>query len=166
MLLVLRKDLFGLLPGSFRAKSYGMLSALLFLDTYIKQYNTQLDAATILKFYCDRSSLLKSIARAQNRSWQNPNTCLASDFDLESGIFELINELPITLKFIHVKSYQDKDTTVHLLPWAAQMNVCADHLAMDNFDNSAEPSKLIPFIRPSQASLNIKGETITRRFAN
>jgi hypothetical protein len=102
---------FGLLPGSFRAESYGMLSALLFLDTYFKHYDTKLNATTILKFYCDSSLLLKRVARAQNQSWLNPTTCLASDFDLESGIMELIKALPITIKFIHVvKSHQDKDT--------------------------------------------------------
>jgi hypothetical protein len=46
------------------------------------------------------------------------------------------------------------------------MNVHADHLATDYLDNYADPFKLIPFIRPSQASLTIQGETITRRFAN
>jgi hypothetical protein len=78
----------------------------------------------------------------------------------------MINTLPMTIEFIHVKSHQDKDTEVHLLPWNAQMNVCTDHLATDFLDNYAEASKIIPFIRPSQASLTIQGETITRRFAN
>jgi hypothetical protein len=145
-----------------------MLSALLFLDTYFKHYNTHLDANTTLTFYCDSSSLFKYIARAQNRSWINPTYCLASDFDLESGILELLLTLtlPITIKFIHVKVHQDKDTEVHLLPWAAQMNVKADHLAMDYLDNHADPSKIIPFISPSQASITIQGETITQRFVN
>jgi hypothetical protein len=143
-----------------------MISALIFIDTYIKQYQTILDKSTILQIYCDSSSLIKCIQRAQNRSWNNPNDCLSSDYDLESGIIELLNELPITIQSIHVKSHQDKDTVVHLLPWEAQMNVCADHLATDYLENFSEPSKIIPFIRPSKASLTIQGETITRRFAN
>jgi hypothetical protein len=65
-----------------------------------------------------------------------------------------------------MKSHQDDHTAVNLLPWEAQMNVHADHLATDYLDNYAEPSKIIPFIRPSQASLTIQGETITRRFAS
>jgi hypothetical protein len=36
-----------------------------------------------------------------------------------------------------------------------------DHLAADYLDNYAQPSKIIPFIQPSQASLTIDGETIT-----
>jgi hypothetical protein len=143
-----------------------MMAALLFLDIYFIHYNTQLDANTTLNFYYDSSSILKRIGRTQNRSWINPNTCLASDYDLESGIIELLLALPITLKCIHVKSHQNDATKVHLLLWAAQMNVQGDHLAMDYLDTYADPSKIIPFIRPSQASLTIQGETITRRFAN
>jgi hypothetical protein len=129
-------------------------------------YNTNMNKTTTLKFYCDSSSLLKRVARAQNRSWLNPTACLAADFDLESGIMELINELPITIKFIHVKSHQDKDTEVQLLPWEAQMNVAADHLATDYLDSQANPSKIIPFINPVQANLTIHGETVTRQFTN
>jgi hypothetical protein len=101
----------------------------LFLDTYFKHYNTRLDTHTTLKFYCDNSSLLKRITCNQNRSWINPTTCLASGFDLESGIIALLIDLPITLQFIHVKSHQDDNTEVHLLTWDAQMNKQANHLA-------------------------------------
>jgi hypothetical protein len=43
------------------------------------------------------------------------------------------------------------------------MNVHADVLATD--DNCADPSKLVPSIPASQASLTIHGATITRRYA-
>jgi hypothetical protein len=46
------------------------------------------------------------------------------------------------------------------------MNITADHLATDYLENHADPSKIIPFITPSQANLAIQGETITRHFAN
>jgi hypothetical protein len=74
----------------------------------------------------------------------------------------MLDLLPVTVQFIHVKSHQDDDTEIHLLTWDAQMNVHADHLATDYLENYAEPSKIIPFIRPSQASLTINSETITR----
>jgi hypothetical protein len=45
------------------------------------------------------------------------------------------------------------------------MNVHADSLATDYLDNYADPSKLVPFIPASKASLTIDGETITRRYA-
>jgi hypothetical protein len=50
------------------------------------------------------------------------------------------------------------------LPWAAQMDVRADSLATDYLDNYAEPSKIVPFIPASKASLTVNGETIARRF--
>jgi hypothetical protein len=53
---------------------------------------------------------------------------------------------------------QDNATAVHLQ--AAQMKVQADHLYRLP-RQYAQPSKIIPFIQPSQASLTIDGETIT-----
>ena len=44
------------------------------------------------------------------------------------------------------------------------MNVHADALAADYLNNYSEPSKIVPFIPASKASLTINGETITRRF--
>jgi hypothetical protein len=156
---------YGLMPGSFRAESYGMLSVLLFFDTYCKQYNIHLHKTMILKFYCDSQSLIDRIEKHRHQSWINPSNCLASDYDLESAIIEMLDILPITVRFTHVKSHQDDKTDINLLPWEAQMNVHADHLATDYLENYAEPSKIIPFIRPSKASLTIQGKTITRRFA-
>jgi hypothetical protein len=154
------------MPGSFRAESYGMFSTLLFIHIYCKQDDLHLHKITILKFYCDSSSLIKRIDSHRNQSWTNPSKCLASDYDLESAIIEMIAILPITIRFSHVKSHQDDDTAIHLLPWEAQMNVQADHLATDYLDNYTEPSKIMPYIQPSQASLTINGETISRRFAS
>jgi hypothetical protein len=156
---------FGLCPGSFRAESYGFISALLFLQAYLQYYETNVGENIRHDFYCDSDSLLKRIQRALNRSWSNPSHCLASDFDLESGILDILSRLSIAFQFLHVKSHQDDATEVHLLPWEAQLNVQADALATDYLDNYADPSKLVPFIPASHASLIIDGETITRRFA-
>jgi hypothetical protein len=89
----------------------------------------------------------------------NPSQCLASDFDLESGIFNNIVSLSVSFQWLHVRSHQDDDTKVHLLPWEAQMNVHANALATGCLDNCAEPSKVASFIPASQASLTINGET-------
>jgi hypothetical protein len=156
---------FGMRPGSFRAESYGFISALLFLQAYTQYFNTITDQTVTHDFYCDSDSLLKRILRALHRSWVNPSHCLSSDFDLESGILDIIATLGISFQYLHIKSHQDDKTAVHLLPWAAQMNVHADALATDYLDNYADPSKLVPFIPASQASLTIHGTTITRRYA-
>ena len=110
-------------------------------------------------------SLLKPIQRAITPSWANPSQCLASDYNPESGIVGIIATLDISFKCLHVKSHQDNDTEIHLLPWTAQMNEHANTLATDYLNNYSEPSKIVPFTPASKASLNIHGETITRRFA-
>ena len=45
------------------------------------------------------------------------------------------------------------------------MNCHADTLATDYLDNWFEPSKLVPFIPASKASIAITGVTITRNLA-
>jgi hypothetical protein len=65
---------FGLRPGSFRAESYGILSACLFLQLYFDYFQPTIEPAINLEFYCDSSSLLKRIARAMSRAWINPNS--------------------------------------------------------------------------------------------
>ena len=115
-------------------------------------------------FLCDSESLLKRIQRAITRSWANPSHCLASDYDRESGIVDIIATLGISCNYLHVKSHQDDAIDIHLLPWTAQKNVHADTLATNYLDNYSEPSKLVPFIPACKASLTFKGgETITRR---
>jgi hypothetical protein len=153
------------------------IEALLFLQAYIHYYNTIIDQTITHNFYCcDSESLLKRIQRSLHRSWVKPSQCLASDFgkpsqclasdfDLESGILDIIAALSISFRYLRVKSHQDDSNEVHLLPWAAQMNVHADSLATNYLDNYATPSKLVPFIPASQASLTINSKTITRQFA-
>jgi hypothetical protein len=128
---------FGLRPGSFRAESYGFISALLFLQAYIQHFNTTIDPTVPHDFFCDSESLLKRIQRGLHRSWVNPSHCLASDFDLENGILNIITTLSISFKYSHIKSHQDDNIEVHLpvLPWAAQMNAHIDSLATDYLDN-------------------------------
>jgi hypothetical protein len=156
---------FGQLPGSFRAESYGLLSAALFLDVYFSYYDTPFpDPQPIIKCYIDSMSLIDRVLRNLNRTYVNPSRCLASDYDLESGILFIITNLPIAISFFHVKSHQDDAVAVEALPWIVQMNVHADQLATDYLDNHAKPSSIVPFIPASGARLNINGITINRRF--
>ena len=141
--------------------------ALLFLKAYTEYYSITINTDTLHDFLCDSESLHKRIQRTITRSFTNPSHCLASDFDLESGIIDIISTLGISFNYLHVKSHQDDATDVHLLPWTAQMNVHVDNLATEYLDNYSEPSKLVPLIPAASkaSSLNINGETITRRFA-
>ncbi len=156
---------FGLEPGSFRAESYGMLSAMLFLDHYLRFFQVDTHETIEHLFYCDNQGLLKRIGFALDRSWDNPNHCLASEYDLESGIVDILRQLPVKFSLLHVKGHQDGDIAVEDLPWEAQMNCHADALATDFLDNWANPSKIVPFIPASKVSISIAGATITRNIA-
>ena len=156
---------FGLEPGSYRAESYGMLSLMLFLDHYFRFFHVQVSENVDHLFYCDNQGLIKRIEFAMHRSWDNPNHCLSSEYDLESGIVDILHRLPVTFSFNHVKGHQDEDTPVEDLPWEAQMNCHADTYATDYLDNWSEPSKIVPFIPSSKASIAIAGVTITRNLA-
>jgi hypothetical protein len=97
---------FGLDPGSFRAESYGMLSVLLFLEFYIQFFQVSVTESIEHLFYCDNKGLVNRISASQDRSWQNPNHCLASEADLESGIINIVERLPFAFAFHHVKGHQ------------------------------------------------------------
>jgi hypothetical protein len=99
---------------------------------------------------------------AMNRSWDNPNHCLSSECDVESGIVDILNRLPFKLACLHVKGHQDDDAPVAELPWEAQMNCHANAHATDYLNNWSAPSKVVPFIPASQASISLAGVTLTR----
>ena len=81
---------------------------------------------------------------------------LSLDFDLRSGILDIIATLRISFKYLHVRSHQEDKTDTHLLPWTAQMNVHAKALATDYLNNNyAEPFKSSQSLPPPKpASLS------------
>ena len=101
---------FGLQPGSSRAESYGFFSALLFLKANTEYYSITINIDTLHDFLCDSKSLLKPIQRTITRSSTNPSHCLASDYNLESGIVDIISALGI----VHSTIYMLKVTRMTL----------------------------------------------------
>jgi hypothetical protein len=156
---------FGVAPGSFRAESYGFLSALLFFEHYLRYYTVDVSANTDHIFFCDNLGLIQRIRYSMTRPWDNPNSCLASEYDVESGIVEILTRLPVTFALEHVKGHQDIETAVEALPWEAQLNCISDALATDYLDNHSRPSKRVPFIPASKIDISIDGVTITSHLA-
>jgi hypothetical protein len=156
---------FGLDPGSFRAELHGMLSALLFLDLCLRFFDVLLSDSISPLFHCDNLGLIKRVNQAMNRSWDNPNHCLSSECDVESGIVDILNRLPFKLTCLHVKGHQDDAAPAAELLWEAQMNCHADACATDYLNNWSAPSKSVPFIPASQASISLAGVTLTRNVA-
>jgi hypothetical protein len=156
---------FGLNPGSFPAELCGMLSALLFLEPRLRFFDVLLSDSISPLFCCDNLGLIKRVNCAMNRSWDNPNHCLSSKCDVESSIVDILNCLFFKIACLHVKGHQDDDAPVAEFPWEAQMNCHADAHATDCLNNWSAPSKVVPFIPASKASISLAGITLTRNVA-
>jgi hypothetical protein len=114
----------------------------LFLELCLRFFDVLLSDSISPLFCCDNLGLIKRVNHAMNRSWDNPNHCLSSEYDVESGIVDILNRLPLKLTCLHVKGHQDGDAPVAELPWEAQMNCHADACATNCLNNWSAPSLL------------------------
>jgi hypothetical protein len=123
---------------------------LVFLDHYLQFFQVTILVTVEHLFYCNNKGLLNRI----RYSWTNPNHCLASEFDLESEVLEILHRLPFKLSLDHVKGHQDKaNPPVQDLPWEAQMNCHAEEYATDYLGDWSEPSKSFPLFLPQMLPL-------------
>jgi hypothetical protein len=151
---------FGREPGSFCAESHGMLLAMLFLDHHLQFFRVDVSENVEHLFCSNNKGLVLRVGKSMDRSWANPNHCLASECDIESGIVELLHAMPVNFSIQHVLGHQDAKISVENLPWEAQMNCRADACASNCLVDSSEPSKIVPFVPASKASISIDGITI------
>jgi hypothetical protein len=112
-------------------------------------------------FCCNNQGLLDRVGFAMDLSWSDPNHCLSSEHDLESGIVDVLKRLPVTFSHNHVKGHQDVNAAVANLPWEAQMICHADACATNCLENWSEPSKIVSFVPALKVSFSIAGATIT-----
>jgi hypothetical protein len=95
---------------SYRAKSYGRMSLVLFLPHYIRFYNIKPSAGLRVTSYCDSSSLLKVIEKAFHTKDVHSSTWyLKSDHDVIIALTEVRKGLPFKVILRHVKSHQDDE---------------------------------------------------------
>jgi hypothetical protein len=82
--------------------------------------------------YDKQALLLKRIGFALDQSWESPNHCLASQCDLESGIVDVLQRLPVNFSYYnHVKYHGDEECAVKKVPWDVQMKCHVDAHATD-----------------------------------
>ena len=87
------------------------------LSLLIRFFHVHISVNVDYLFYYDNQGLLKQIGCcAMDRSWDNPNHCLASKYDLERGVVDVLYHLPIKLSCNHVKGHQDEETAIEDLP--------------------------------------------------
>jgi hypothetical protein len=115
MIIVKVQDLMTMESQGYRTLLFGVLA-----QPQVQQHpKMKWMGLSILCLYYDNQGLVNCISASQDRFWKNPNHCLASEADLESGMVDIIERLPFAFAFHHVKGHQDADTPLIVLPWEA-----------------------------------------------
>jgi hypothetical protein len=96
-----------------------MLLILLFLHDYLCFFQIQITAMVERMFFCHNQGLPKCINYALAKACNNLNHCLTSEYDLESGIMDMLQHFLFKFVLNHVKGYQDDDTPVKDISWEA-----------------------------------------------
>jgi hypothetical protein len=149
-------------PHSFRAEGYGMSSGLLYLLQIHLRYGIERQRGVRDKLICNNQGLLTRIERATAWKYMTPNVTLSAEWDLESVIVDIYQELGITFEFTHVKSHQDDDGPVDALTLEAQLNVQADALATEALKHAPTYNKVMLF-PTAKCQLILDGVSITSK---
>jgi hypothetical protein len=152
----------GILPGSFRAESYGCL-AILRLIFHRVTYNRLPPTSFLHNFYCDNKGLLTRLKHAAGPLTKFPRHYLRSDINVEMQILDTLRLLTLTLTYIHVKGHQDTIPVPGpktLLSRQATLNIECDRLATVAL-KTAPPTHADTFLPASQITVSVEGVTIT-----
>jgi len=122
----------GLAPGpaedmySGRAEAFGLLAGLIFIQSYLEQYNTPKAEGTRLQCFCDNQGIISNINAMQDATMTCPNDATSDDYDLYHAICTTVKRCqPITITFWHVKGHQDRHQN-RPLTHIEQLNVECD----------------------------------------
>jgi hypothetical protein len=114
--------------SSFRAESYGMLSALCFLFRMTKLYGTyQSCASHFHSLRCDNQSLVTKINKVKDYSTIYPNVTMDAEWDCIAQIRTTMKALgKLAPSISHILGHQDQKIPYEQLPLDAQLNCDAD----------------------------------------
>jgi hypothetical protein len=158
----------GLLPGSFRAESYGCL-AILRLIFQPLTYHRLPPSSFLHNFYCDNKGRLTRLAKAASPLKPFPRHYLRSDIDVEMQIMDTLRLLAISLTYIHVKGHQDDTPALQNpnspktpLSRPAVLNIECDRIATSAL-LTAPTAPVVTFLPASKVTLSVDGITVTRK---
>ena len=157
---------FGTAPGykvtSFRSESYGILAALRFiyqLQCYL--YYPLIDRN--LTWFCDSQSLLQRI-QSNIDDTHNPNRYKLADNDVETAIIQSFPLVLNTFHRRHIRSHQNDNIPLHLLPLPQRLNRIADNLATTAYSQIPQYNTHAPLISLARCQLRMACGTITRSY--
>jgi len=161
----------GVAPGptddiySGRAKAFGLITSLTFLQHYVQSYKPTSFKATSLCCYCDNLCIINNITALLAPTIQRPNDTTADDWDVYITLQHLASECyPLRPQFIHVKGHQDKDPK-HLITGVEQLYIECDHRAKIYTRETTIWSTTLgnPALPTAQPHLSINGKIICQK---
>ena len=152
----------GYRTSSFRSESYGMLALLRAVIHITTSYGFSLP--TQLIFYTDSKSLINTVEKRLEWSYDFRYSTMEADWDIQQGISTSLRQFPEIPRFLHVRGHQDRLRPYATLPLAAQLNVDADRLADSYEYPSSISSTHAPLITGGQALLHSPKGTINSNY--
>jgi hypothetical protein len=150
-----------MLPSSYHAEGYGMLSILRFLFHVCQFCGTEPRCSQI---YSDNLALINRIYQQLRKQRWYPNDTLSSEWDVLHAIVRTLSAFPILPLISHVKGHQDRHMKYNLLPLEAQLNVDADEAATQYQETYGSSRYQVPRITGNDAQLSINQRTVTYNY--
>ena len=147
---------------SFRAEAYGALAVYRFL-LRLSEY-TEIPLRTNIKHYIDNRSVVKRIRAAQTQKYNAPNRTLAPDWDVVHMATQSIQEMPVQITILWIKSHQDRNTLRNTLSRPAQVNCEADDQAGQYQQEAGSHIPLTPILPTTIAQLQIQEESVNSNY--
>jgi ribonuclease HI len=126
-----------ILAESFRAESYGLSSALIFIHNMAKHFNISL-AAHRITIYIDNMVLIQRM-EGYRAHVSVPRWNLRSDQDITRFANKLMADIPANI--VHVHSHQDDNKDWENLSFPAQLNTMADEQASHHREMMDRPAE-------------------------
>eukprot|EP00957_Ditylum_brightwellii_P052979 4016789-Ditylum_brightwellii.AAC.1 len=115
--------------SSFRAKGYGVLSALSFFCRAM-EYTTSTKPLTG-QLYLDNKGVITQIQQQQSYPYNYSFNTLTPDWDVIAQISNILDIVNFTPKIQYIQGHQDKHTKYNDLSLPAKLNVDADLLEVE-----------------------------------
>ena len=152
----------GFRTSSFRSESYGMLALFRTVLHLTTHYRLSFPPHCI--FYTDSQSLIKTVEKRLEWTYDFPYSTMEADWDIQQSITTSLQQFPEIPQFLHVRGHQDRFHAYSTLPLTAQLNVDADRLA-NLYDYPPDISPLrVPLITGCCALLHTPQGTVNSNY--
>eukprot|EP00957_Ditylum_brightwellii_P201886 15327670-Ditylum_brightwellii.AAC.2 len=105
-----------------RTEGIAQLSLLTFLKHYCS-YNSVTIVDNTCIHYTDNKSTIKHMELYHWRTIKNPRECLAPDYDIQTQVEAIFNEMQADIPTKWAKDHQDKNKSFEDLQWEEVLNI-------------------------------------------